>query len=123
MMLHEKGFSLMETVAALALFSIVSFAFLTGLCTLTKATVTTRDRAIAENLARNELEYVKTLSYQYGAAEYDVCPTLDIPAGWSVAPPVVEPVNVADDGLQRITVTIERNGEPVLSLFTYKVDR
>ena len=62
LMLHEKGFSLMETVAALALFSIVSFAFLTGLCTLTKATVTTRDRAIAENLARNELEYVKTLS-------------------------------------------------------------
>ena len=71
-MLNEKGFSLMETVVALALFSIVSFAFLTGLFTLTKATVTTKDRAVAENLARNELEYVKNISYEYNAEEYEV---------------------------------------------------
>ena len=122
-MLNEKGFSLMETVVALALFSIVSFAFLTGLFTLTKATVTTKDRAVAENLARNELEYVKNLSYQYGTEEYEVCPTLDIPAGWTVTPPVVEPLNETDDGVQKVTVTIEHNGQPVLSLFTYKVDR
>ena len=122
-MLNEKGFSLLETIAALALFSLVSFAFLTGLFTLTKATVTTKDRAIAENLARNELEYVKNLSYQYGAEEYEVNPDLDIPASWNVTPPVVELVNETDDGVQRVTVTVERNGEPVLSLFTYKVDR
>ena len=120
---NEKGFSLLETITALALFSIISFGFLTGLFTMTKATVVAKDRTVAENLARNELEYVKTLSYQYGAEYYQVSPALVVPPGWIVNPPVVSLVNESDNGVQKVTVTVKHNGEPVLSLFTYKVDR
>lgn len=122
-MSDEKGFTLLETIAALALFSVITFGFLTGLFTVTKATVVAKDRTVAENLARNELEYVKGLSYQYGADEYEVNPSLDIPVGWNLNPPVVSPINEPDDGVQKVTVNVERNGELVLSMFTYKVDR
>jgi len=122
-MINEKGFSLLETIVAIALLGLVAVAFLGGLGTSTKATMTTGDRAIAETLARSELEYVRNCTYQYDTDEYDINPMLDIPESWSMTPPVVEPLHATDDGLQKVTVSVERNGKTVLSLFTYKVDR
>ena len=122
-MKNEKGFSLLETIVAIAFLGLVAVVFLGGLGTSTKATITTGERAIAESLARSELEYVRNCTYQHGTDEYEVNPMLDIPESWSVATPVVEPVHETDDGLQKVTISVLRNGETVLSLFTYKVDR
>lgn len=122
-MINEKGFSLLETIVAIAVLGLVAVAFLGGLGTSTKATMTTGERAIAESLARSELEYVRNCTYQYDTDEYDINPMLDIPESWSMTPPVVESVHATDDGLQKVTVSVERNGKTVLSLFTYKVNR
>ena len=122
-MINEKGFSLIETIVATTLLGVVAVAFLSGLGTSIKATLITKDHAVAESLARSELEYVRDYAYEYDTNEYEVNPTLDIPAGWSITPPVVEPMHETDDGIQKVTVNVERNGETVLSLFTYKVDR
>jgi len=119
----EKGSSLIETIIALALLGIIVVAFLSGLGTATKAVVINSEQATAESLVRSEIEYVKKYPYQYDTSEYPVAPALTIPEGWNVPPPVVESVHANDDGIQKITVTAERNGEAVLSLVTYKVDR
>lgn len=122
-MKDENGFSLIETIISIALMGIVAIAFLTGLSTSIKAVTVTKDHAVAESLARNELEYIKDCAYQYDASEYLINPLLDIPDGWNISTPVVEPVHGSDDGIQKVTVSVERGGETVLSLFTYKVDR
>ncbi len=119
----ELGVTLTETVVALAILSIVAVTFLCGLATTSTATIIANEQATAESLARSEMEYVKNCTYQYLATEYPVDPSLNIPVGWSVPPPVVELVHATDDGLQKVTVTAEHNGEVVISVEVYKVDR
>ena len=119
----ELGATLTETVVALAILSIVAVTFLSGLATTSTATIIANEQATAESLARSQMEYVKNYAYQYAASEYPVDPSLNIPVGWSVPPPVVELVHATDDGLQKVTVTAEHNGEVVISVEVYKVDR
>ena len=81
------------------------------------------EQSIAESLACSEAEYVKNYNYQYSAIEYPVDPNLNIPNGWNMPPPAVEPVHDTDDGIQKITIIVQRNGELKLSVEMYKVDR
>lgn len=119
----EKGFTIIETLVALALLGIIAVAFLSGVATASKASSIANERAIAESLVRSEAEYVKSCAYQDSASEYPVDPSLTVPDSWIVPPPVVGLVHATDDGIQEVTVTAEHNGEEVLSLKIYKVYR
>ena len=118
----EKGISTLEVLLAIVILGLVGVCFLGGVGTGTQATVITRDQAIAESLVRSEAEYIKGCGYQYGTSEYLIDPTLTIPAEWEVWT-YVEPVHGSDDGLQKATITAERQGETVLSIVIYKVAR
>jgi hypothetical protein len=118
----EKGISTLEVLLAIVILGLVGVCFLGGVGTGTKATVITRDQAIAESLVRSEAEYIKGCGYQYGALEYLVDPTLTMPAEWAVST-YVEPVHSSDDGLQEVTVSAQRQGETILSIVIYKVAR
>lgn len=122
-MKSESGSSLMETLVALAIVGIVAVIFLSAITTTTKANSIGDKKATAESLVFGEIEYVKNCEYQYDASDYPVDPALTIPEGWVVPLPVVELVHVTDDGIQKVTVTAQYNGEPVLSVGVYKVDR
>ena len=122
-MKSEKGFALIETLVALALLGVIAVAFLSSVATTSKAGSIANKQAIAESLVRSEAEYVKNCAYQYSASEYPVDPSLTVPASWTVPPPAVGLVHATDDGIQEVTVTAEHNGEEVLSLKIYKVDR
>ena len=122
-MKNETGFAITETLLAIALLGIIAVVFLSGLATASKAHVITDERAIAESLVRSEIEYVKNLDYQYSATQYPADPSLTLPQGWTVPPPVVSLVHATDDGIQKVTVTAERNGESILSVVLYKVAR
>ena len=119
----EKGFSLIETTAALAILGIAAVAFLGGVGTSLKAVSINEEQATAQSLIISEIEYVKRCAYEYSISEYPVAPYIDMPVGWSVPPPVVEPVHASDDGFQEVTVVAEHNGKGVLSLSFHKVDR
>lgn len=119
----EKGITLLETLVALAIVGVVAVTFLGGVGTATKATVISNEQATAESLVRSEIEYVRKCAYQYDASVYAVDPALTIPQGWAVPPPVVELVHATDDGIQKVTVTAEHNGDTILSVAMYKVDR
>jgi len=119
----EKGFSLVETTVAVCLLGIVSAIFLGSIGTAAKATMITDERVTAEILARNQIEYIKDYPYDYYASEYPVDPALDIPYGWSMENPTAEALHGTDDGIQKVTITIQCHGRTMLSTFIYKVDR
>jgi len=120
---NEAGLTLIETVIALAILGLIAVTFVGAMGTMAKATFVADEQATAESLAHSEIEYVKNCAYQYDASEYPVDPELTIPEGWVVPPPVVEPLHATDDGIQKITVKVERNGKVVLIIEDYKVDR
>lgn len=122
--LNESGASLVETLMALALLSIIAIPILSGLATTSKAAYTTDERATAESLARSQMEWVKNADYVYSATEYSPAP---IPDGKDYidysAIIVAEPLHDPDDGIQKIIITVERSAKMVIILDGYKVDR
>ncbi|MGB3023728.1 MAG: carboxypeptidase regulatory-like domain-containing protein [Candidatus Saccharimonadales bacterium] len=66
MMKHEgqhRGFALAEMVISLAVIAVMSLAFLSLLVTLVGSAVAAKQRAVANALAVNQMEYLKSLSY------------------------------------------------------------
>jgi len=120
----EKGFTILEVLVAIGLLGILSVAFLGGLSTVSKALFLADERTTAESLARSQMEYVKNEMYDdtnpYTYAQTDV-PSSDDPA-YTISVDV-EPLNTPDDGIQKITVTVNHHSKQVIILEGYKVDR
>lgn len=119
----EKGISLIDTIVAVCLLGIVSAIFLGSMGTAAKATMISEERVTAEILARTQIEYIKDYPYDYYATEYPVDPTLDIPYGWSMDNPTVEALHGTEDGIQKVTITVQCQERTIFSSFMYKVDR
>ena len=119
----NKGFAFIETVVALALLGVVAAVFLNSIGTAAKATMVIDEQVTAESLVRSEIEYIKSCAYDYYATEYPVDPTLSIPNRWSMTEPTVETLHDPDDGIQKVMITVRRDGEDELSVIIYKVDR
>ena len=123
-MKNERGFSLIEVLVALALLGIIAVAFLGGLATASKAIFIADERATSESLARSQMEYVKNLTYEYEATEYDIDPNLSLD-GYTLSV-AVDPLHEPDKGIQEITVTVihnYNNDKEVIILEDYKVNR
>jgi len=120
----ESGVSLIETAVALAVLGTIVLTFLSGLILTTEAAFTTDEQTTAESLARSQMEWAISTNYTDEATEYTAATILDSGdyADYS-ANISAEPLNTPDDGIQKITVTITRSGEEVISLEGYKVDR
>ena len=120
----ESGVTLLETLVALAVLSVVSVAFLSGLATTSRAAVVADRMVAAESLAQGQMESARRATYAYEATSYT---PVQIPGDESYvgfsAEVVAEPLNSPDDGVQKITVTIRRSGVDVYVLQGYKVDR
>lgn len=116
---NERGFGLVETLAAVAILGVAVVALVLGLST---GSITVREgnqELVAQSLAQTQLEYVKDYPYDPAATTY---PTVDTPEGYSIG---VEAGSIpdADTDIQRITVTISRDGEAILTVKDYKVNR
>jgi Tfp pilus assembly protein PilV len=119
----ERGISLIEVLISIVILGLVGITYLGSVGTSTQATIITKEQSTAESLVRSEAEYVKRYAYQPSASEYPVDPTLAIPGGWTVPLPSVEPLHGSEDGIQKVTVTAQHQGETVLSIVIYKVAR
>ena len=120
----ESGTTLIETVVALALLSAIAVTFLSGLATTSKATIIANEQTTAESLARSQMEWVKNVAYADNATEYSPAsiPGGEDYVGYSTAI-AAEPLHATDDGIQKITVTIEHFDKEILKLEGYKADR
>ena len=136
----SRGLSLIEVLIAVALMGIIAIAVLSALSTASAALIVADERATAESLARSQLEYVKNQPYidysEAGHQDYDwICDVIDCPEGYT-AEVVAEPIDPEtgqphpynegegrfeqDDGIQKITVTVSRDGDEVITLEGYK---
>lgn len=111
---NEKGYALVEVLVALALTGIIAVAFLLALATSSKAILVADERATAESLARSQMEFVKSQTY---AASYTApIPQIYLDTGYTAT----IGVDSARAFLQKITVTIQHQGDVVMTLEGYK---
>jgi len=121
---RELGITFLETVIALAILGAVSVSFLNGLTSASKAVFIVDKKTTAESIAQSQMEWVKNASYSYNATSYSAVPIPDGKDYLQYSSVVsAEPVHTPDDGLQKITVSIQRSGKGVYFLQGYKVDR
>ncbi len=112
----EKGFSLVETLVALALLGLISASFLSSLAQTSTARVTADERVSSKVLAETIMENVKKESY---SQEYE----FTIPGEFEGYTATINATNERSAYIQEITVTIHHRGKDVLTLESYKVNR
>jgi type II secretion system protein I len=121
---QESGMTLVETLVALAILGAVAVSFLNGMTAASESTFIADEQTTAENLARNQMEEVRTADYVYGATEYPPAP---MPNGKDYinysAVITAEPLNNPDDGIQKITVSIKHFDKTTFRLESYKGQR
>jgi len=121
---RESGATLLEVVVALAILGTIAVAFLSGLATTSEAAFTADERATAESLAQSQMEWVKDADYVYSATEYSLTPIPGVKDYINYSAVITaESLHDPDDGIQKITVTVERSDEVVIKLEGYKVAR
>lgn len=127
----EKGLSLVESVVAIAIMGVAIVAFVLALSTGTMAVSQVEEEVVAQRLARTQLEYVKSYPYDSEAATYPYVYTYDgtynpnpiiLPEGYTIAVEVSSTPDT-DTDIQKIAVTISQDGDDILIVEDYKVNR
>lgn len=129
----QRGFGLVESLVAVAILGVAVVALVIVLSAGTVAVGECNQQMVAQSLARTQLEYTKSYPYDSGADTYPYVDTYDephnpspitLPEGYAIAVEVeaiLEPAT--DDNIQKIIVTISRDGEDILTIEDYKVYR
>jgi len=135
-MKNEKGFTLIDTLVALALMGITAVGLLSGLSTTFRAGWISQERVAAESLAKSQWEYIRAQDYiltaEYNPDDPEKCYQLiEIPEDLAVKGYAIEigtPQTIISPGtdefeLQGITVVINRDDKPLLTISDYRVGR
>jgi len=134
---EQRGVTLLETLIALALLGIFGVAFLAAISTSSITMANVEKKVNIENLARAQMEYIKNcpyINYIYGPPDippdYQTLDELDPTDPYAIAIPTGYSINVTavalhqpDGGIQKVTTTILREGENLLVVEGYKVNR
>lgn len=126
-MRSQEGFSMLEVLISLALIGIVVAGILSALATSSRATITNEVQTTAQNLAEGQMEYVRSQLYD-GDIAHDPPQYLvlaDVPVGYNVSCDAVrlDPEGDGsddDDGLQKITVTVDFKGITATTIEAYR---
>jgi type II secretory pathway pseudopilin PulG len=115
----QRGLGLVETLVAVAILGTTVVAFATS---LSAGSIAVRDQdeiTVTQGLAQTQLEYTKSYTYNPGATTY---PLVAAPTGYTIAVGV-SAVPGADTNIQKITVTVSRDGQAVETVQGYKDNR
>lgn len=127
----SQGTILLETVIATIVFALVGTAVLAGLSTMYQSGSVTEKQSIAENLARNQMEFVFSQPYREPLhtlyPRQTPYPTMTgtpwpaIPANYSVVTTVDYGDNAdPDPEVEKITVTASHDSQDILTLQTLR---
>ena len=133
---NQKGFSFVEVLIALLIVAIVASAFLLALAGASKGLSVADIRTTAESLARTQIETIKNAVYiNYSENAHAFYSLVSAPPNFGIST-LIEPIDIYgdpfsesggvfsdDEGIQQVTVTIIFQGDDVLTLVDYKVDR
>ena len=125
----QKGVTLVETLVALALLGILGVAFMSAISTSAITMASTEKNVDVESLARAQLEYTKNSDYD-GEPPFEYATLDELPGGqedYAIVIPSSYSIDVSavalDDGIQKITVTVFKDGTALLAIEGYKVNR
>ncbi len=126
----ERGMTLVETLIGLGIISMVAVVFLMSMSTTSKAVMISQERVTAENLAKSQMEYIRSQTYdaENSPPQYLELPVEDIPANYDVAISAerLDPQEDGtgdDDGLQKLTVVVTKSGSELFRLEGYRMNR
>jgi type II secretory pathway pseudopilin PulG len=112
----EKGFTSLETIVAVALIGLISAAFMNSLTTACDAFLTVDSETTARNLAESQMESVKGQVYS------DNYTPVSVPAEYSGYTVEIVASQLRTD-IQQVTVSVDRGGEEIITLHSYKMNR
>ena len=117
-----RGGMFIETILVVLIFSLVGTAVLSGISGTRSSGARTERQGFAENIARNQIEYVFTLPYQEPPSTY---PSIDLDgqdyAGYAVTgQAIVDPDAGGNPNIERVMVEVLFGGEEILSLETLR---
>lgn len=114
----EKGFSLIETIVALALLATIGVSLFNGLATTSAARVSADEKVSSKILAEILMENVKKQSYSI-TGNY----TYTIPDEYTGYSANFTVENIRNDYLQKLTFTIYHRNDDTFTLESYKSRR
>jgi type II secretory pathway pseudopilin PulG len=115
----ETGLTLVESLITIAVIGVALVAFVVAMSTGALAVSESDQEVTAQSLARTQMEYIKGYPYDPVATTY---PTINITDNYSISVAVTS-VPDADDNIQKVTATISRDAEALLTVEDYKVKR
>ena len=115
----ERGLTLVESLVTIAIVAVALVAFAVALSTGSLAVSESDQEVTAQSLARSQMEYIKGYPYDPDAAIY---PTLNTTGDYSISV-AVAPVPDTGPNIQKVTATISRGGQVLLTVADYKVKR
>jgi len=116
---QQKGLGLAETLVAVAILGTAVVAFIAALSAGSIAVGAQSEAVVTQSLARSQLEYTKSYTYIPGTGSY---PTIAVPDNYALAV-AVSAMPGTDVNIQKITVTVSRNSQVLLTVSDYKVNR
>ena len=109
---NQRGTMMVEALIAVSVFTLLGAAVLSGSTATRSASASAEQAAVAENIARNQLETILAAPYQDPPHSYAAIST---PPGYAVTADARELV-VNDANIATVVVTVTVKGEPVLTL-------
>ncbi len=117
----QQGTSLAETLVGIGILGAIGVTFLTSLTTGINTVGMVDEQTTAQSMAQAQLEDTKSSVYLIAPTAYPTT-TITPPGDYSVSVEAL-PLPDTDDDIQKIKVTVSRNGKTVLVLEDYKVNR
>ena len=115
----QRGVGMVETIIAVAILGTAVVAFVSALSAGSIAVRWGDEQAVANRLVRTQLEYTKSLPYDAGATTYTA---VDTPEGYTISVQVSS-IPGTDEDIQKVTVSVIREAEAILTIEDYKVNR
>jgi len=116
---EEKGLTMVESLVTIAIVGVAVVAFAIALSTGSLAVNESDQEVMVQSLARTQLEYIKGYPYDPGASTY---PTVNTTDNYSISVAVTS-IPDTDANIQKITANISREGQVILTVEDYKVNR
>lgn len=115
----QRGLVLIDALVALGIFGVFVTTLLGSLSTGALGLKVIKEGAMAESLARSQMEYIKGQSYQAAGGYAIIAAPQEYPTSAAT-----EPVSGLDiNSIQRIVVTIYHSGEVIRVVEGFKVNR